>query len=296
MVWQLVEALKRIISSMPVLVEAHDNESLAWADYEMARAALEVLGPAVDVSGRRVLDVGCGLGGKTVYYAEQGARLVVGVDISEERACVAAVLADRHSAGAKVRIVVSDAARLPFRAGLFDYVISTDTWEHLHTPILALRECTRVVQPDGTVAISAMPYYSPWGAHTWSWLLLPWIQVILPRRYLFNLMSWIEQRWQINARRPGAVRLDWTRPDDPAHARRLTVAALEHSLSASGMTTLHFTIVPVGTHYGSIVAWLTHTLVRLPVLRELLAGVVVIVMHKPLSGEVEPDRAFNRHP
>ncbi|MFQ5855674.1 MAG: class I SAM-dependent methyltransferase [Anaerolineae bacterium] len=270
---------------MPQLPDAHDNMSLAWASYEMAQTTLEVFGPAVDVSRQRVLDVGCGLGGKTVYYAEQGACSVVGLDVSEERARVALALAGRHPAGVKVRIVVGDAARLPFRADLFDCVISTDTWEHLNAPILALGECARVVQPGGTVLISTLPYFSPWGAHAWNWLPLPWIQAILPRHGLFSLVSWIEQRRRINTRLPSAVRLDWMRPNDPAHARGLTVAALERGLSVSGMRTARFTVVPVGASYGSIMTRLTQVLIRLPLLREVLAGLVIVVMRKPLPEE-----------
>lgn len=279
-----IKAIQRA-ASMPMLPDFADHESLAWNDYQEAGAALEALGLAIDLSGKRVLDVGCGLGGKTVYYAEQEARWVVGLEVSQERARVAARLAAAHPAGAKVRIVIGDAARLPFCSDLFGCVISTDTWEHLHAPVLALRECARVVQPGGTVSISVLPYFSPWGAHAWNWLPLPWIQVLLPQRYLFHLMSWIERRQQINTRLPSAVRLDWTRPDDPAHARRLTVAALERSLSLSGMRTLHFTITPVGMRYGGIGARVIRILLRLPWLRELLTGMVVVIMRKPLLEE-----------
>ncbi len=36
-----------------------------------------------DVTGKRILDLGCGNGYKAVYFAERGAREVVGLDISE---------------------------------------------------------------------------------------------------------------------------------------------------------------------------------------------------------------------
>ncbi len=274
---RVANTLKRIIS-MPEL-PIQDAKTLAWMDYDTAQIALEILGP-VELFGRRVLDVGCGLGGKTLYCAEQGARWVIGLDVSGERIRVAQTLSRQHPAGAAVQFVIGDAARLPFRSDFFDRVISTDTWEHLHAPVLALQECARVVQPGGMVSISALPYFSPWGAHTWNWLPFPWIQALLPRRTLFRLMSWLDQRRQINAHLPSAVRLDWSNPGDPAHARRLTVAALERSLSCSGMTTLRFAVLPVGRRYGGVVAWLTRSLARLPLLRELLAGIVVMVQEK----------------
>jgi SAM-dependent methyltransferase len=284
MIRRLIRTIKRA-SSMPVLPDSVDNESLAWNAYHGAQAILETLGLAVDLSGKWVLDVGCGLGGKTVYYAEQGAQWVVGLEVSQERARVAAKLAAVHPVGAKVRIVIGDAARLPFRADLFDCVISTDTWEHLRAPVLALRECARVVQPGGTVSISVLPYFSPWGAHAWNWLPLPWIQVLLPRPWLFRLISWLERRQQVNARLPSAVRMDWANPDDPAHAHRLTVAALERSLPLGGMRTLRFTLVPVGMRHGGIAARMGQALSRVPWLRELLVGMVILVMRKRVLEE-----------
>lgn len=281
---QLIETLKQA-TSMPELPDAHTNETLAWGDYRMAHVALEVFEPTVDVSGQQVLDVGCGLGGKTVYYAEQGAQLVVGLETSKARAHVARALANQHPAGTKVQIIVGDAARLPFRADLFDLLISIDTWEHLHAPILALCECERVVQPGGTVLISAMPYYSPWGSHAWYWLPLPWLPSLLPRRILFFLVSQIELYRQINAHLSTAVQMDWASPDDPAHTRQLTVAALKRSLSFCGLVILHFEILPVGARYSGVIARLVRVLIRFPLLRELLAGLVVVVMRKPLPGE-----------
>lgn len=253
---------------------------MAGVHRERARAALQIFGPAVDVSGRCVLDVGCGLGSRTLGYVELGARWVVGLDISPERTRLAAATARGWAAGARPCLVVADAGRLPFRAERFDCVLSTDAWEHLDVPLLALRECARVLRPGGTLAISALPYYSPWGAHAWSWLPLPWIQVILPRRRVFGLMAWIEAWRHVNAHRPSAVRMDWRRPDDPAHVRRLTVAALERCLALSGLAPLRCATIPVGAAYGGMLARLTGRLVRLPLLREVLAGIVVIVARK----------------
>jgi SAM-dependent methyltransferase len=271
----------RQVAAIPELSATHTVETLAWDDYREARAALELFELPADMSGC-VLDVGCGLGGKTAYYAESGARLMIGLEMDGERARVASVFADAHPSGSKVHIVIGDAAHIPFRTALFDTVISTDTWEHLAAPAMALLECARVVRGGGTVAISAVPYYSPWGAHAWSWLPLPWIQVILPRRCLFGLMAWIERRRRVNIRRPSAVRLDWTRSDEPVHARRLTVAALKRNLPLDRMKLLRFTIVPVGARYGSVAARVMGALVRLPLLRELLAGMMVVVMRRIL--------------
>jgi cyclopropane fatty-acyl-phospholipid synthase-like methyltransferase len=122
----VLKFLKRMIA-IPSALDSCDNQRLAWKGYAEAGPILKALNLDVDLSGGRLLDVGCGLGGKSVYYAEQGAHLVVGVDISEARARVAAAFARRHrAAGAKVQIVVADAAHLPFPGGIFDAIISIE--------------------------------------------------------------------------------------------------------------------------------------------------------------------------
>ena len=277
---QLARIFRRI-GSLPKLPETLDAQTLARVEHRMARHALMVFRPALDIGERVVLDLGCGLGGKTLYYAEQGARLVVGLDVSTVRAHVALELADRYHTSAALQIAVGDAAHLPFIEDVFDTVISTDTWEHLNIPKQALSECARLIRPGGVVAISAMPYFSPWGAHAWNWLPLPWIQLLLPWRTLCKLMAWIDLHRRVNERLPPEVRIDWTQLDDPAQPTRLTVAAFERDMRTSDMILLLCTVIPVGARFGGIVAWMTQIMVSLPLAREALAGLVVAVMRKP---------------
>jgi SAM-dependent methyltransferase len=281
MVQRWLAALGRL-ASLPQLPDILTNESLARADYDTASSALLAFRSVPDLSRQWLLDLGCGLGGKSVYYAERGAYMVVGLDMSEERARIAYSFAKQRSAGTVVQLVVGDAAHLPFPSSSFDCVISTDAWEHLQSPLLSLRECMRMVRAGGTVHINALPYFSPWGAHAWPWLPLPWIQVVLPRRYLFSLISMVERHRQINPDRPAAVRLDWSHPNDLGHAQRLTIRSLSHDLSNSDITPLCFTVIPIGSHFGSNMAKLGQTLIRLPLLREVLAGTIVIEIRKPV--------------
>lgn len=277
---RLRQALRRL-GSIPDLPETDREDALAQHDYDSAQAALEAFGLAMDLAGQRVLDLGCGFGGKTVFYAEKGAELVVGLDRSEVRACMAQAFAARHAAGARAQILVADAAYLPFRAESFTTIISTDTWEHLCDPLQALHESARVVRSSGTIWISTMPYYSPWGAHAWLWFPLPWLPSFLPRQILLQLISGIESRQSVNARLPEEARLDWTCPDDPGLAQQLTVAALERHVASSGLETALFQILPVGADYGGLMTRLVRRLVRLPVLKEVLAGLVFVVLRKP---------------
>lgn len=79
------------------------------------------------LNGLSLLDVGCGLGGKTIAYAEGGAD-AFGVDISKEH--IAAAVGFAASRGRKAHFVVGDAAALPFTDRSFRFVVANDSMEH----------------------------------------------------------------------------------------------------------------------------------------------------------------------
>lgn len=88
----------------------------------------------------RVLDVACGTGYGTAMLG------AVGVDVSLD----ALRYARRHPA----RYVAADAARLPFRCGDFDAVVSFETIEHVVDPVRFVAECVRVLKPGGRLLVS----------------------------------------------------------------------------------------------------------------------------------------------
>lgn len=81
--------------------------------------ALRALMP--DLSGKNVLDLGCGYGWHCRYARENGAHLVVGVDLSEKMLERAAELTD-DDAITYCKLAIED---IDFPAGQFDVVISS---------------------------------------------------------------------------------------------------------------------------------------------------------------------------
>lgn len=60
-------------------------EILDWADAQSQRLRFEVLTRAIDLSGKSLLDVGCGLGDLYAFLHQQGLNVAyTGVDISEK--------------------------------------------------------------------------------------------------------------------------------------------------------------------------------------------------------------------
>src|SRR5262249_37374499 len=98
------------------------------------------------LTGRRVLDLGCGKGRFARALARDGAW-VVGLDRS------AAMLAARAASG--LERVKGSARRLPLASAAFDAVVAVEVFEHI--PRAAADEVRaeppRVRRPGGTLAI-----------------------------------------------------------------------------------------------------------------------------------------------
>ena len=108
-----------------------------------------VLGLAGDLTGRHVLDLGCGRGELLRTAAERFERSLTGVDWAAPR------LAAAGGSRRPVRLVTHDLARpLPFPAGAFDVIFCTETLEHLKAPAACLVEMRRVLTPGGRLIVS----------------------------------------------------------------------------------------------------------------------------------------------
>lgn len=157
--------------------EAYSRWEHHWGG-EFARLYME---PAGDLAGKRVLDVGCGLGGKTVAYAEAGAS-ATGTDIVEQNAVQSLDYATRHRA--HVDVFVADAAALPVPDGTFDTVVANDAMEHFSQPERALTEMRRVLRPGGAIWVFFTPHYSPLGSHLYDYVYTPWCHLLFSRAQL----------------------------------------------------------------------------------------------------------------
>ena len=129
-----------------------DGESLAEAQVKlMERLTAQAQIPHF----ARVLDVGCGLGGASLWLARNLDCSVLGITNSPEQAKIAQKRA--HSAGLnpQVRFAVMDANRLDAPRDSFDVVWVIECSEHLNDRPSFFRRCERVLKPGGVLALSA---------------------------------------------------------------------------------------------------------------------------------------------
>ena len=107
------------------------------------RFILERMG---DLAGRRLLDVGCGLGEAAVYFALRGAE-VTATDLSPEMVDFTRRLARHH--GVEVTAEVSPAEELAVPAGSFDFVYAGNLLHHVESKEAFFGQLHRALVPGG---------------------------------------------------------------------------------------------------------------------------------------------------
>lgn len=97
----------------------------------------------------RILDVGCGTGRLTLRLAHEFARSrVVGCDFSR------GMLAQARARSEALALARGDAQHLPFVAGAFDAVVSTEAFHWFPDQDAALRDLRRVLRPGGRLLLA----------------------------------------------------------------------------------------------------------------------------------------------
>jgi tocopherol O-methyltransferase len=138
------------------------EELLSWADIRSPQA---------------ILDVGCGIGGSSLYLAQKFNARTTGITLSPVQANRATERATElgislnsatpplpHSQSsqlphsltpslASAQFLVADALHMPFEDGSFDLVWSLESGEHMPDKKKFLQECERVLKPGGTLLL-----------------------------------------------------------------------------------------------------------------------------------------------
>jgi len=131
---------------------------LAWGAWRIPESDLDVLG---DVTGRAVLELGCGAAQWSTALTAAGAA-AVGLDLSAGQLRHAR----RHAEDQKQRVplVLATGEQTPFRDASFDVVLSDHGAMSFCDPERTLPEVARLLRPGGLLAFCAS---SPLLAMTW---------------------------------------------------------------------------------------------------------------------------------
>jgi ubiquinone/menaquinone biosynthesis C-methylase UbiE len=129
--------------------ESIEVEGIRVNDYFEACTAPEnrfILSHLGSVEGKMLLDLGCGAGENSVYFASRGAQCTA-TDYSPGMVEKALKLAAVH--GVQIEGRTMNAMELAFPDETFDIVYAANLLHHLPEPRTALREIHRVLKPGG---------------------------------------------------------------------------------------------------------------------------------------------------
>ncbi|KEF17588.1 SAM-dependent methyltransferase [Streptomyces rimosus] len=132
------------------------DDRFVWGPEGLDEAEAGLLGPAAELKGRRVLEIGAGAAQCSRWLAAQGARPVA-LDLSHRQLQHALRIgtgaeADGPAPGVSgpVELVEADAGALPFRDASFDLACSAyGAIPFVADPVRVLREVRRVLRPGG---------------------------------------------------------------------------------------------------------------------------------------------------
>lgn len=131
----------------------------------------------ISLNGKSVLDLGCGPGGKTCYYASLGTSKILGIDLSADmiqKAEEAMAILVRPENRFLLEFATVNAEDLPFPDEYFDVITCSDAMEHFPDPMKVLAESARILKSSGLMAID----FAHWGAynghHLGDFFSTPW--------------------------------------------------------------------------------------------------------------------------
>ena len=220
-----------------------------------------------------VLDVGCGAGGKTMYYASQGVAKIVGMDIVPHYKEEAEALAHQLGYADRFTFVVGDAAETGFPENSFDTIIINDAMEHVDRPDLVLAEVRRILKPGGRLYVNFPPYYHPFGAHLSDLIAIPWVHMFFSEDTLVAAYKELCKTVPDGADRI-AFRISTNKQGKEyfSYINHMTIKWFDRLRVQAGMKQAYYREVPL--------RGFLKPLAKLPLLKECFVKMVVCVFEK----------------
>lgn len=117
----------------------------------------------------KVLDIGCGIGGPSRFFAKNYGCKVVGIDITPEYCEVATMLSKRTGLGNKTEFHASNAISTPFDNEEFDVATIQHVGMNIENKDKLYKEACRILKPGGKLSVydvtangGEVMYPTPW--------------------------------------------------------------------------------------------------------------------------------------
>jgi len=143
-------------------IKKFDKVAEVWWDPKGSMGTLHTINPlrtkfitdAVDLAGRKVLDVGCGGGILTEALAKCGAQ-ATGIDLSKDSIEAAKIHASQQGLNIDYRYENIEETASKY-AGEFDAITCMEMLEHVPDPDKIIAACTKLLKPGGHAFFSTI--------------------------------------------------------------------------------------------------------------------------------------------
>lgn len=222
--------------------------------------------------GKSCVDIGCGAGGKTMYYAGLGVERITGIEILEKYQTEAEALAASLGLADCFTFICRDASDTGMSDASVDTIIMNDAMEHVADPTAVLAECRRILKPGGRLYVNFPPYNHPFGAHLSDLIGIPWVHLFFSDKTLIELYK------ELAAPLPdGAERIEFRISDGPhgpyfSYINRMTIKRFKKLAANSGMRLFGYDEIPLRPFLAPLAA--------VPGLKECFVKMAVAVFEK----------------
>ena len=156
------EKIKKIREAVVSMYSRMPWPSTREADEEMGWRLLMLGIRKEDFAEKSVLDLGCGTGEYALWYAANGAKEVVGIDLSDGSLKIANRKKEESKIG-NIRFVKGDILKISsddFPDDYFDYSYSVGVLHHTGDPEAGFKNLCRMTKPGGVVVVSLYNVFS----------------------------------------------------------------------------------------------------------------------------------------
>lgn len=154
--------MSQSVNADPAELQKFSELAHRWWDPSSEFAPLHAINPLrvkwiaanAELSGKTVLDIGCGGGILTESLARAGAQ-TTGIDMAERPLSVARLHALESGVEIDYRLCAAEALAEE-RPASFDVVTCMEMLEHVPDPASILKACSRLLKPGGTLFLSTI--------------------------------------------------------------------------------------------------------------------------------------------
>lgn len=235
----------------------------------------------IPIAGRTIMDFGCNDGAISAEYLRRGAARVIGIDIDERAIKRAQELHQEEG----LTFVQSTVSTIPLQDRSVDTVICYDVFEHVSQPTTILKEIYRILTPTGQALIGTWSWRHPFAPHLWSTMPVPWAHMFFSEKTILRVCRRIyHSPWYV----PNMHDYDQSgqRLTDKYTHESISTDYLNKYLIQDFERAFHATGFSYKTHpmpFGSRYARWTRFCLRVPWLREFMAGYVWFVLMRSAS-------------